>query len=35
MNLSEHGKQQCTICGEYKLAGQVWLLVAESHCEDN
>jgi hypothetical protein len=34
VNLSEHGKQQCTICGEYKLAGQVWLLVAESHCED-
>jgi hypothetical protein len=26
--------QQCTICGEDKLPGQVWLLVAESHCED-
>lgn len=25
---------QCTICGEEKLVGQVWLLVAESHRED-
>jgi hypothetical protein len=28
------GLQQCTICGEEKLAGQIWLLVAESRCED-
>jgi hypothetical protein len=34
VNLTKHLKQQCTICGEDKLAGQVWLLVAESHCED-
>lgn len=24
----------CTICGEQKLEGQVWFLVAESHWED-
>ena len=32
--MRDHGTQQCAICGEDKLAGQVWLLVAESHCED-
>jgi hypothetical protein len=26
--------QECTICGEDRLAGQVWFLVAESHWED-
>jgi hypothetical protein len=26
--------QACTICGEERLAGQVWFLVAESHWED-
>jgi hypothetical protein len=26
--------QECTICGEERLAGQVWFLVAESHWED-
>jgi hypothetical protein len=26
--------QECTICGEGRLAGQVWFLVAESHWED-
>ena len=26
--------QECTICGEERLAGQVWFLVAESHSED-
>jgi hypothetical protein len=26
--------QVCTICGEEKLSGQVWFLVAESHWED-
>ena len=26
--------QECTICSEEKLAGQVWFLVAESHWED-
>jgi len=24
----------CTICGEERLAGQVWFLIAESHWED-
>lgn len=28
------GTVQCTICGEEKLPGQVWLLIAESHCQD-
>jgi hypothetical protein len=32
--MHNQGIQHCTICGEEKLAGQVWLLVAESHCED-
>src|SRR5258708_11315711 len=27
-------KQECTICGEERIAGQVWFLVAESHWED-
>jgi len=26
--------QECTICGDERLAGQVWFLVAESHWED-
>ncbi len=26
--------QECTICGEERLDGQVWFLVAESHWED-
>jgi len=26
--------QECTICGDRKMAGQVWFLVAESHYED-
>jgi hypothetical protein len=26
--------QECAICGEERLAGQVWFLVAESHWED-
>ena len=26
--------QECTICGDEKIPGQVWFLVAESHWED-
>jgi hypothetical protein len=27
-------KQECTICGDERPAGQVWFLVAENHWED-
>jgi len=32
--MHNHGLPACTICGEEKLNGQVWLLVAENRCED-